>query len=121
LKINANLSSRVSLKVTDAAGNVTLCDPVLTDVIRDAGQPISSVVTGIAQSEHLLHIYNGDPGVSHLTINVNGTQVQEQDLNANQQYIVDIAAWLQAGSNNTVTITARGKPNGQATILIADS
>jgi hypothetical protein len=120
-KINQSVGAQVGLQVTDVAGNVTSCDPVLTDVIRAASQPTITTASGIAQSEHLLHIYNGDPGLSHLTLNVNGNKVQERDLVANQQYTVDIAAWLQPGTTNTVTITAHGKPGGAATIVIANA
>jgi hypothetical protein len=121
LKITAGVSSEVALKVTDVAGNVTLCDPVLTQVIRDASQPSTTTATGIAQSEHFLHIYNGDPGLSHLTIEVNAKKAHVRDLIANQQYTVDIARWLQPGNKNTVTLIARGKQRGAATIVVADS
>ncbi len=121
LKITAGVSSHVSLTVTDAAGNVTLCDPVSTDVIRDAGRPDVTTATNIAHSEHLLHIYNGNPGLSHLTISVNGTKINETDLAANAQRTVDIGAALQTGNNNTVTVIAHGKQGGTATYVIADS
>ncbi len=120
LKITAGVSSHVSLAVTDAAGNVTLCDPVLTGVIRNASQPITTTVGGIARGEHLLHIYNGNPGVTALSVGANGVSFGAYALRPGGQRTVDIGAALQAGSN-TVTLTAAGKPGGEATIVIADS
>jgi len=120
-KIDQSQGAQVALQVTDMAGNVTNCDPVFTDIIRDAGHPTITAASGIAQSEHLVHIYNGDPGLTHLTILVNGIRMVERDLVPNEQRTVDIGAALQPGSNNTVTIIARGKQRGEATIVIADS
>ena len=96
-KINQSQAAQMALQVTDMAGNVTNCDPVLT---ADPGQrkPPTITATGIAQGEHLLHIYNGDPGLSHLIVRVNGVKVQERDLEPNEQRIVDIASALQPGT-----------------------
>jgi hypothetical protein len=120
-KINQSQGAQVALRVTDMAGNVTNCDPVLTAISRDEAHPTVVTATGIAQSEHLLHLYNGDPGLSHLIILVNGVKVNERDLEPNEQRTVDISSALQPGSDNMVTITARGKQRGDATIVIADS
>lgn len=121
LKVTAGVSSHVSLQVKDVAGNVTLCDPVITAIARDEAHPTAVRADGIAQSEHLLHIYNGDPGLNHLTVLVNHTRILERDLAPNEQRTVDIASALQSGTSNTVVIIARGKQRGEAAIVIADS
>jgi pimeloyl-ACP methyl ester carboxylesterase len=120
-KINQSLAAQVGLQVTDVAGNVTNCDPVMTDLIRDSSKPSTITATGIAQGEYLLHIYNGNPGLNHLIVKVNGIKVQERDLEPGEQRTVDIAAALQPGTNNTVVVIARGKQRGEATLVIADS
>ncbi|MGH2389853.1 MAG: OmpL47-type beta-barrel domain-containing protein, partial [Chloroflexota bacterium] len=120
-KINQSQAAQVGLQVTDLAGNVTNCDPVMTDLIRDSGKPSTITATHIAQGEHLLHIYNGDPGLSHLIIRVNGVKVNERDLAPNEQRTVDIGSALRPGDHNTVTVIARGRQRGQATLVIADS
>jgi len=120
-KIDQSQGAQVALQVTDMAGNVTNCDPILTAISRDEAHPTVVTATGIGQSEHLVHIYNGDPGLSHLIIRVNGVKVNERDLEPNEQRVVDIASALQSGSDNTVTFTARGEQRGDATIVIADS
>ncbi|HVA90761.1 MAG TPA: hypothetical protein VNL71_13075 [Chloroflexota bacterium] len=120
-KIDQSQGAQVGLQITDLAGNVTNCDPVLTDLIRDSHKPSTIRAAGIAQGEHLLHIYNGDPGLSHLIIRVNGVKILERDLEPNEQRTVDIASALQPGDHNRVTVIARGKQRGEATLVIADS
>jgi len=119
LKIIPGVSSHVSLKVTDAAGNVTLCDPVLTGVLRDTGRPDVTFVTGLSRSEGQVHIYNGSPGVAELTVNVNGIAFRLHNLAANQQATLNVSAEL-AASNNRVVLVAGGRALGQATVLFAD-
>lgn len=83
LKVTRGVSSHVSLKVTDVGNNVTHCNPVVMDLSRDTGRPSVQTTTGIDQSEHLGHIYNGDPGLSRLTITVNGQKIHERGLQPN--------------------------------------
>ncbi|HVA92868.1 MAG TPA: Ig-like domain-containing protein [Chloroflexota bacterium] len=120
-KIDQTLGAQVALQVTDMAGNVTNCDPVLSDIIRDEHQPSTVTAYNIAQSEHLVHIYNDVPGLTHLTIRVNGVRMLERDLEPGEVRVVDISAALQPGTNNRVTLVARGKQRGDATFVIADS
>jgi sugar lactone lactonase YvrE len=120
-KINQSLSAQVGLEVADVAGNVTDCDPAMTDLIKDSRKPVTDIFTGILPSEHLVHIYNGNPGLSHLLLKVNGRKMNERDLQPNEQRTVDIAAALYTHQVNTVTIVVRGRQRGEATLVIADS
>lgn len=117
-KIDQTQGASVALQVTDAAGNVTLCDPAVLNVDRSTGKPASMTVHGIAHSEHLVHIYNGMPGVSTLSVDVNGRRFQVSNLKAGQQATIDISSALVSGQN-AVTLTASGQPGGGVTVIVA--
>lgn len=108
-KIDQTQGASVALEVKDLAGNTTDCDPAVLNVNRQTGKPASMTVHGIAKGEHLVHIYNGNPGVSTLSIEVNGKHFEVSGLHAGQQVTIDIGSALAAGSNS-VMLTASGAP-----------
>lgn len=118
-KVDQTQGSTVGLRVTDVAGNVTNCDPAILNVDRSTGKPASTVAHGIAKSEHLVHIYNGTPGISTLTVDVNGKHFQVSNLGAGQKATIDIGSALVAGANN-VTLTATGQPGGSVIAVVGD-
>jgi hypothetical protein len=118
-KIDQTQGSSVGLQITDVGGNVTTCDPAVLNVNRTTGKPGSMTAHGVARSEGKVHIYNGNPGVTTLRLNVNGQVFQIANLAAGQQATLDISAALAAGSNS-VTLTAAGQPGGGVIVLIAD-
>jgi hypothetical protein len=117
-KINT-AGSTVSYQVKDVAGNVTSCDPLLTSVIRGNGVPSSDSVSGIAQADHLLHVYNQTPGIETLTVGVNGQTFSLRGLASGQTAVLDIAAALRPG-DNTVNVLTTGKPGGSADLLFGN-
>lgn len=119
-KINQSLSSSVTLSVKDVAGNETICDPLLTVVIREAGKPEAETYTGLPQAESKVAITNGTPGVRNLELNVNGTVFKVNGLKDGATTDLDISSAMHAGNDNTVTITARGKPGASAFVVISD-
>ena len=46
--------------------------PVLTQEVRENGKPESSTYAGIPPEEHVVTVYNGDPGPRMLAIDING-------------------------------------------------
>ncbi|MDP9259860.1 MAG: hypothetical protein M3Q31_25370 [Actinomycetota bacterium] len=70
-KVDQTKSSTVELRVIDVAGNVTVCDPVVTLVISQAGKPVAQTVRGVPRVEHKIAVTKGDPGISKLKITVN--------------------------------------------------
>lgn len=118
-KIDQTQGSSVALQVTDVAGNVANCDPALLNIDRHTGKPASMTVQGIAKSEHLIHIYNGTPGVSTLSVDVNGKHFQVSGLSAGQTVTIDIGAALTNGTNS-VTLTASGQPGGGVVAIVGD-
>jgi hypothetical protein len=119
-KIDQTRSSQVRLRVTDLAGNVTECDPVLTQEVRENGKPESSTYAGITPEEHVVTVYNGDPGLRMLEIDVNGKKLKMTGLRPGEERSLDVASAVTPGMSSIFTLTAHGKPGGGATVMIWD-
>ncbi|MCC6178287.1 MAG: PD40 domain-containing protein [Chloroflexi bacterium] len=119
-KTDQALPSHLGLKLTDATGNVTACDPLLTLTTRETGKPVSQTLTGIPQAESVVTITNATPGVKHLDIVVNGRSFKLNDLRDGEMRTLSIASALEPRDNNTIVLTARGKPGGSAQIMVSD-
>lgn len=119
-KIDQSKSSQVELKITDVAGNVTICDPVLTLVTRIAGKPETETFTGLPQAESKITLTNGSPGVNRLDVVVNGVTFKLTGLKNGETRRLDVASAMKAGSNNTISLSAYGKPGGSIDVIIAD-
>lgn len=117
-KINQSASARVTLEATDVAGNVTVCDPVHTIVVRDRGRPVPQTLSGIPAAEDTVTVTNGTPGLRALRIEVNGTAFRVNGLGDAEEVSIDISAALQAGSDNVITLTAYGRPGSSAEVMI---
>lgn len=118
-KINPSLSSRVELEIVDMAGKVVLCDPVLTMTVRERGKPVTQVLTGIPAMESNVMVFNENPGVTHLLIEVNGVTFRMQGLRPLEERSLDVSSAMHAGGN-TISLTAYGKPGGSAVVMIHD-
>ncbi len=118
-KVNTSLGSNLALQVIDQAGNVTNCDPVQVAAIRAAGQPVSQSIVGVQASDYLLHVFNSTPGVTSMTITVNGQTFQLKGLHNGQQVTINVASALRAGTN-TVTLSTTGQPGGSASVLFGN-
>lgn len=113
------VSSNGTVTVTNAGTCSKAFDPLLTSAIRQSGQPQTDTYTGIDKSESQLTVYNGQPGVSSMQIQVNGKTFNVGSLTNGQQKTLDISSALVAGGNNTITVTCVGKPGGSAVLLVA--
>ncbi len=123
-KIDQSLGAQIALRLTDVAGNVVDCDPVLTSIMRDPGgdQPATQTFTGLGQSESKVTVTNGDPGLRKIRLDVNGVKFVERALAPGEKRSFDIAAAMNPGSNNTVVLSGKGGRKGaSADILISDS
>jgi hypothetical protein len=120
-KIDQTKSSQVALQVTDVAGQVANCDPILTEVGRDGphGAPRAETSRHIAQGESQVTILNNTPGLMRLRLIVDGHPFEVTGLTDGESRLVDVSAAMRRG-NNTITLVAQGKSEGTATILIAD-
>jgi len=118
-KIDLSRSARISLRLTDAAGNVTDCDPVLTEVERETGKPVGQTWT-VPAAERIVTVLNGAPGLRHLEVEVNGRLYSLDDLRDDEERTLDVSAAVRASEDSTITLTPHGKPGGSATVLIHD-
>jgi hypothetical protein len=119
-KIDQTMSAQVGLTVTDVAGNVTVCDPVLTALVRDAGRPEIQSFTGLARAESKVTIMNDANGVKKVELWVNGSKFKVADLTNGQTTTIDVAAAMRAGTNNTIEIRAIGAKGSSVTVVIHD-
>lgn len=111
-KVNQTMSSSVSLKATDTAGNVVTCDPTLVD--GSTGRPTSSTVDG---SEG--HVLISNQGLNSLSIAVNGKTFNLRGISGKTNLTLDISSALHSGSNS-LTIHGRG-PSGSSAMLVFSS
>jgi uncharacterized repeat protein (TIGR01451 family) len=119
-KIDQALSSVVEFQITDLVGNATVCDPVISVVARTNGKPVTQTFTDIPEIESKITITNGAPGLKEIKVNVNGYVYVYDNLADNQVIFEDVAAHMNLYNNNTISLTALGKPDGEALVLIAD-
>jgi hypothetical protein len=117
-KVNQSQSSNVVVQSVDRCGNVN--DPTMIEVFRETGKPVTQTVVEIPRAENRVDILNGDPGVTNLSISVNGKNFEISGLRQNEQRTLNVSSAMHEGSN-TITITARGKPGGSAVVMISDN
>jgi hypothetical protein len=118
IKIDQTKSSRIRLRVTDLAGNATECDPVLTEELRSTGKPVSSIHESVPPEEHVVTVYNGDPGLTSLEVEVNGKSFKMTAMRAGEEQTIDVASAVTPGTPSTFVLTSHGKPGGKATVMI---
>lgn len=117
-KINQTLAASVSLRVTDSAGNVTNCDPVITDVLRVNGADASQTFT-VPRNESKIDVQNGSPGLKMIEVTVNGEKFQVKRLADGETATLDVASAMRDG-NNTIVIRGNGPKGASATVVIHD-
>jgi len=121
-KIDGSRSARVELQVTDQAGNVIVCDPVIAniEVPRGSGQ-ITRTFKGIPDFEHFLTVTNGSPGVSRLAATINGRSAVLLRLGDGETSTGSFPELMRSGAKNVVRLTAFGRPGSHALVIIGDS
>jgi hypothetical protein len=112
---------QVMLRVSDIAGNITNCDPWLFSVGSEPGVERSETITHLAQGEGKVTIYNQTPGLTRLRLTVDKSRsVEVNDLEDGETRVVDLARFMRKG-NTSITVTAQGKADGSAVVMISDS
>jgi hypothetical protein len=119
-KVNQSQGSTVTLQATDVAGNVVTCDPTVAASDRSAGAPSSQTLSKLPSQENKVRVYNSSPGLTNVSLNVNGHNYQLGGLRDNEVRTLNISASMNAGSNNSIVISSAGKPGGTAIITISD-
>jgi hypothetical protein len=92
--------------------------PKTVTVFGGKGKPVSVSLEHIPAAEHYVTVYNGAPGLKDLDVVVNGHKFKVAGLGDKQEKTIDVASAMVAGKGNTITLTARGKPGGSATVTI---
>ncbi len=118
-KIDQAKRSRVEMLVTDLAGNVALCDPILSLMSRDANGPTQETHTDVPQIEDKITFNNGTPGVKKIEVIVNGEKFKVNGLKNGEEHTLDIASAMHEG-DNTVTIKIYGPKNSWVNVMIWD-
>jgi Bacterial Ig-like domain (group 1) len=105
-KIDQSQSSRVALKVTDAAGNKIECDPIWPGTggkLRLFTKTFSNVVAG----RHVLRIYNAGATLRPFTISVNGKRLTAMVAPHRTRAIA--VGYLLHRNRNVISVRASGK------------
>jgi hypothetical protein len=113
-KVNQSKAAEVALTVTDVAGNVTMCDPIMTTVARGAASV--QTYTGIPRAESRLLITNGSPGLRTLIVTVNG-RVFRVTLARGASRTLNVSSAMHRGKTNVIRLLGRG-PNGSSADVV---
>jgi hypothetical protein len=116
-KVDQSAGAEVALKVTDVAGNVTNCDPLLTTVAR--GDASVQTYTGIPRAESRVLITNGNPGLRTLTVTVNGTAFKVS-LASGATRKLNVSSAMHAGKTNVIRFQGRGPKGSSADVVLHD-
>jgi hypothetical protein len=118
-KTDQTQSSTIQLRVENCEGLTTVCDPVLSLVVREAGNPVRHSFSGIPQAESTIEVHNGTPGLRNVKVTVNGVPFRAA-LRDGEVWTLDAASAMLPGETNIVTIEGRGKPGGSALVVVHD-
>jgi hypothetical protein len=116
-KTNQAIAAGVALKVTDVAGNVTNCDPIITTIAR--GDDSAQTYRGVAQAESLILISNGSPGLRNLAVIVNGQRFVVS-LKPGESRTLNVSWAMHAGANNWIRLRGHGPKGSSADVVIHD-
>lgn len=120
-KIDQTQRARIEIQATDGAGNVAICDPIHLIVSRDNNKLTADTLsTDVPRAEDKVTIRNGEPGLSNLSILVNGVRFKVTGLKKGGETTVDISSAMHDGNNNIVGFEAHGKKGSWAEIIIWD-
>ncbi|MDQ6829919.1 MAG: SMP-30/gluconolactonase/LRE family protein [Gemmatimonadota bacterium] len=119
-KIDQTRSSQIEIRVTDGAGNVTVCDPVDATLGSGTRWGNLKILSGIPQAEGKLSITNATTGLTSLVVIVNGKRFEATRLHTGELRSLDISSAMNAGDRNTVVLRAIGPSGASAGILIWD-
>lgn len=119
-KIDQTQRARVEARVTDLAGNVKICDPILVLAVRESGQSLTDSMADVPRAEDRVTITNGKPGVATLEVLVNGKKFKASGLKDGEVRTLDVSSAMVPGDHNSLQLKATGKPGGSANVMIWD-
>ncbi|WP_320672178.1 DUF7933 domain-containing protein [Patulibacter defluvii] len=107
------------IRVTDMAGNVTICDPVATVLRNGRGGRATRVIKRLPRDDRWVRISNGRPGVRTVELTVNGKRFRVGGLRAGAERKLDIRRALKS-RNNRVVVRTQGPRGAIALVSFAD-
>jgi hypothetical protein len=119
-KINASQGSRVMLRVTDVAGNVTDCDPEVVLLRIGRNGVARKTLRGVPGAEHKVLIQNQGRGARRVELRVNGKRFAARGLKRGATRRMSVASAMRRGGRNTVQIIARGRPGARVLVVLSD-
>lgn len=118
-KIDQTQRARIEILATDGAGNVRVCDPIHLIVSRDNHKgTVDTLSADVPRAEDKVTIRNGEPGLSNLSILVNGVRFKVTGLKKGGETTVDISSAMHEGDNNIVGFEAHGKKGSWAEVIV---
>ena len=96
-------------------------DPVTTRLTIAQGGQAQQTLTGIMSVERLIQVQNGTPGLTKLTIVVNGQSYVLAPLSAGASLSLDVGAAMIPGESNTVVLLGEGAVGASATVTLGDA
>jgi hypothetical protein len=83
----------------------------------NVGSWVRQSISGIYMDNHVVTIRNGDPGLSRLTIQVNGKRRAPLTLATNDLQNIDVRADMVPGPNNTIAVEGEGDLGAAALVV----
>jgi hypothetical protein len=96
-------------------------DPVMTQLTIARGGETQQILTGIPSAERLIRVQNGTPGLTRLTVVVNGFNYVLAPLSDGESLWLDVGAAMIPGDGNTVVLLGEGAEGASATVTLGDS
>jgi hypothetical protein len=113
--------ARVDLRVTDCAGNVVDCDPVIAEIEIPRGKSRwRREYRDVPQMERFITVQNGTPGIEVIVVRVNGKLAGTLTFVDGQTQTLDVES-LMRRKRNRIMVSATGPPGGRAVLVIADT
>lgn len=121
-KINQSKKARVAVKVTDVAGNFLVGDPVIANLEISRGKRrVVRTYRKLPAIEHYVSVQNGAPGLTRITLFVNGRVALRTQLLDGETRNLDVRALLGSRSSWTARVVVEGSPGAQGLLVISDS
>jgi hypothetical protein len=96
-------------------------DPVITQLTIARGGETQQILTGIPSPERLIRVRNGTPGLTKLTLVVNGHSYVLAPLSDGASLSQDVGAAMNPGDGNTIVLLGEGAEGASAAVTLGDS
>jgi hypothetical protein len=123
--IKNNKPANLDLRITDVAGNVTECDPLVSTVrisrkLKAGVHAVAQVFTQVPFAESQFEFVNGKPGLHRVRLTVNGRVLWLNRLGPHRRLTLDLSRWMRPGNHNTIRIRGYGRPGASARIQLSN-